>query len=557
MRTFREYKPIILVNIIYLIVFLQACGNDKTDLIIANVGEKVISQSDFLDRYEDFIFQTNIKDNIFARKEILNSLISEKLLLEYDDNSSIMENDEYKKDIIWKENQVVLAYLKDREVYRNINVTDKDTREAFLRSSQKIAARHLYASSEEEINELAELLKIGVDFNTLARQTFTDSTLKNNGGYLGYFSWGDMDPVFENKAFSMKIGEISAPIRLENGYSIIKIEDKVTHPLLTESEYLNKRNKFTQILKINKKRPAEKEFISSIINLEEIKLNDVQIELIWEKVRLSIESNEVIGNKLDSKIAVEYKGANYTSSQLLKKIEMLPHSHFKKITSKDKLVTVIKGLILQEELLELADKKGFTDVDLVVNKMKSLKSKVFMKYKISEIIDNSFIDDSLILDYYESNKNLFTSHAQINVQEIIVDTLTLAKEIITKLNNGHDFNELAQKYSMRKQTAENGGVIGLIPAENYGNYKNLFARSKLNKIIGPIEIENFYGIFKVIDRIEDEVEEFEKVKDLAAIAVKHQYKNELLEKYVEDLKKKIKVVVNLENLGSTKIFQNN
>ena len=44
-----------------------------------------------------------------------------------------------------------------------------------------------------------------------------------------------------------KIGEISEPVKLPNGYSIIKVEDKVTRPIITEPEYLSKKNKFEQI----------------------------------------------------------------------------------------------------------------------------------------------------------------------------------------------------------------------------------------------------------------------------------------------------------------------
>ena len=134
-------------------------------------------------------------------------------------------------------------------------------REAFSRVNEQIAARHLFAKTEEEANNLYELAKIGVDFNTLAKQVFTDSVLQNNGGYLGYFTWGDMDPAFEDAAYSLKVGEISPPIKTAYGYSIIKVEDKTVNPLLTESEFQRKKSHLQDVIKMRKKEPSEQEYI--------------------------------------------------------------------------------------------------------------------------------------------------------------------------------------------------------------------------------------------------------------------------------------------------------
>ena len=61
----------------------------------------------------------------------------------------------------------------------------------------KDSVRHLFASTEEEANNLYKLLQNESDFKILAKQVFTDTTLQNNG-YLWYFSWGDMDTAFED-----------------------------------------------------------------------------------------------------------------------------------------------------------------------------------------------------------------------------------------------------------------------------------------------------------------------------------------------------------------------
>ncbi|MCB0750151.1 MAG: peptidylprolyl isomerase, partial [Ignavibacteriae bacterium] len=352
-RTFHSNNAIILLNSLSILLLLQACQNNN-DPDIAIVGEDNIRQSDFIERYEDYIIQTGIKDNIISRKEVLNSMITELLLKNYDNNDIIDNNNEYQKELAWTQNQTILGYLKDREIYAKIDASDKELREAFLRSNQKIAARHLFAPTEEEINNIAELLKIGVDFNTLAKQTFTDSTLRENGGYLGYFSWGDMEPEFEDVAFSMKVGEISEPIKTKHGFSIIKLEDRVSHPLLTENEFQQKKSKLSQILRIRKKRPSEKEYVNKVVQFDEITLNDKSINKIWESIELKINGEKEIPIIFSDTIAVKYKEKEYSENEIQKRIYRIPEFHFRKINSKKNLETVIKKIILQDQLLEIA-----------------------------------------------------------------------------------------------------------------------------------------------------------------------------------------------------------
>ncbi len=554
MRNFSQYNFVLPLLSFILFVLLQACQSNNTNLVIAKIGNTEIHQSDFKDRYENYLIQTGIKDNLPRRKDVLNSMITEIVLTNYDDNSKILENKEYQKELEWTKKEAVLSFLKDREIYAKIKVTDQDLRNAFLRSNQKIAARHLFSKSEEEINNLYEFLKAGADFNTLAKQTFTDSTLKNNGGYLGYFSWGDMDPAFEEKAYSMKVGEISEPVKTENGYSIIKVEDKVTRPIITENEFQQKKSKLAQVLRINKKKPAEREYINKVIDLDSVKFVDKEIDKIWKNIQLKVIEKKEIAENLDGTTAVRYKDKSYSTFEIEKQLNQLPEFHLKKIKSEEKLKTVIKGLLLQERLLQIANKEGYEENKSVISKLKKMDTDLFMRFKISEIMKNASIDDSLAYNFYKENPNFFSTHEMVNVQEILVDDLNLAKSLIKQLKNGKDFGQLSEKYSLRKSTAKNKGIIGLAPVEKFGNLKDLVKNSKLNTVLGPIKIEDIYGIFKILERDKSKPVDYKDSKEVAVNAVKFKLKNEIIQNYVSNLEKNIKVDIDLKTLGSTKIL---
>jgi parvulin-like peptidyl-prolyl isomerase len=231
-----------------IVVFPQ--NNKDTSQIVATVGNQNTTFKNYLDRYEDYLIWTGVQDNMQARYAILNNMINEILLRNYDDNSKVYNNPEYVKEIEWAKKEAILAFLKDREVYAKITATDDELRQAFKRSKTKVAVRHLYAATEKEADNLYNLLKIGVSFDELAKQTFTDTLLKNNGGYLGFINWGETDPDFENVAYSLKIGEISQPVKTAQGYSIIKVEDKIQDPFLTEDGFVNMKHKLERAVRI-------------------------------------------------------------------------------------------------------------------------------------------------------------------------------------------------------------------------------------------------------------------------------------------------------------------
>lgn len=64
----------------------------------------------------------------------------------------------------------------------------------------------------------------GADFAEVAARESADEASRNNGGELGTFGRGAMVPEFENAAFSLPIGEISAPIQSSSGFHIIEVQ---------------------------------------------------------------------------------------------------------------------------------------------------------------------------------------------------------------------------------------------------------------------------------------------------------------------------------------------
>lgn len=82
------------------------------------------------------------------------------------------------------------------------------------------------AAAKHQIDSLYELAKNGADFAELAKANSEDKGSAVRGGDLGWFGHGMMVKPFEDAAYALQPGEVSAPVFSRYGWHIIKLYEK-------------------------------------------------------------------------------------------------------------------------------------------------------------------------------------------------------------------------------------------------------------------------------------------------------------------------------------------
>ncbi len=129
----------------------------------------------------------------------------------------------------WKRRALRDAYFEQAvkgQVGEGAAKTYYDDQVKGLKPEEEVQARHILVESEDKAKEIAEKIKGGADFAQLAKENSKDPGSKDDGGMLGFFSRGQMVPQFEEAAFKLKTGELSAPVKSKFGWHIIKLESR-------------------------------------------------------------------------------------------------------------------------------------------------------------------------------------------------------------------------------------------------------------------------------------------------------------------------------------------
>jgi len=82
------------------------------------------------------------------------------------------------------------------------------------------------AAALERVQALRQEILDGAPFSEVATRESADSVSAANGGDLGEFGRGSMDPAFEKAAFSLPVGAVSEPVLSAFGYHLIKVEKR-------------------------------------------------------------------------------------------------------------------------------------------------------------------------------------------------------------------------------------------------------------------------------------------------------------------------------------------
>jgi len=207
------------------------------------------------------------------RREVLERLIDDELILQQATelklsisseqvDASIEEikkqnnlDDDQLREALRQQGMTMAAYRADlrRQLLRfrvlniavgsRVNISDDEVKSYYDRhmksgTNVEVRASHVFVAipdgadatvvkeKQAQAQKILERAQAGEDFAKLARETSDDAATRADGGDLGYFGKDMLPKAIEELVFSMKVGEVRGPIRVDRGFHVIKLVDR-------------------------------------------------------------------------------------------------------------------------------------------------------------------------------------------------------------------------------------------------------------------------------------------------------------------------------------------
>ncbi len=517
-------KRVVVIASIFLGLFASSCQRAAEEEI-AIAGNDKITAGEFSERYTAYLKSTSSRDNILLRKKILENMMNEKLMYA-DLRRQGLDNDEEaraKLDNI-KTQAYLVAFAKSVTV-DTMKITEEELMDEFRLYKTRVAARYVYGKTRAEAEDLKRKIEAGATFDQLARTVFEDPGLANNGGYLGFFGYKDMEPELETVAFSLPVGTVSDPVKLSMGYAIVKVEQRVEIPLASEYDYERVRQELARNVQEKKVMRLLSETTHRMAQELSPRYNEQAMNVVlkqWESVLTVpqfVHVSEISQNTTgvdENTTLVSFPGGDWTVKAFMERLAKTTPGQRKQVKSMEDLRELISGLATRDLMLQQVLKKGIDQSPEVTKSISNQTQAYFLKRwasRVQDTVGTTGFPGHMVTEYYNRNRNLYTLPPEINVAEILVRTEAEAISMLNQLKRGDDFASLARKKSIRLWAAKNGGELGFGSKSTFGILGDKFSDAPVGALIGPEKVDPYFGVFKILAKKVGREKTFEEAKD--------------------------------------------
>ncbi|NOZ63226.1 MAG: hypothetical protein GXO74_16355 [Calditrichaeota bacterium] len=510
-----------------LALFLWAglffCSKEPPEPIVAKAGKTTLPYSEFRDRYEMTPHILLTKDKQRNKERVLMSLLSEKVLVEEAKKRKMDRDEKYRTFAEQMKKEATVEKLFDEEIASKIEVNEDEIKKGFIRSQSKLSLQVLTFDDAKRAQLAKAMIDSGKAFTEVKQALATDMFISADSVLTLEMEWGQSHPKLEDVAYSLKPFQVSEPVFVDGKYFILKLVDRKTNILLTESGYYNKKPSIRKTILERKRTEKFNEFMRELMNKKTVRVSHEIFNLVAAGLEKAYGIQDSMQQKKpkqrditpaalrQSELADHLKdtfarfndGSAWTVEEFIKKLSVGPyHVDF---SSREKFRRSLRHAVKRMTEFETMAKKGENlglDKTYYVKYQTKMWSDAFLARRLRNmIVDTVSISNEEIKSYYEKHKNKYKQPALINLHEILVDSKSLADKIYRQILRGADMKKLARKYNKRQISIKSAGITGYFTPKAFGKVGEAAMKLNIGDISKPVKTEKGqYSVFKVLDK---------------------------------------------------------
>ena len=526
---------IIFLKSLLIVVFASLSIYSSPDSLLVKIGSIGITAEEFQQRFE-LIPQVaaGIKRDLEQKKQdLLHSLIAEKLWAKNAEELKLDTTEIMRYTFSIIEKMFVRDALYKIEISDKIKITDEEKIEGL---------KKVYYNLQLDLIQFSDSSAAFESYNSLTKHEAAFDSLKtqfNPNIPTISIKYGEFVEPIEDELYSLQENEISKPVKAQNGWIIFKLIRKEYEPiasrnqaLMNVEEIIRKRkadkyyNEFFERFFKNKKIETDGRIfwsiadkITGLINQKKAENSSSEENMISFEVSDLLRIEKLLGADTLSMNFILFDEKPVTVKEFLRELVFDGFSldNLNQAYIAKKLNARVRLFIEHELLAREGYKRGLHNLPDVKSSISMWKDNYMAKLLKNILLDSIKVSDEEVYNHF-INKNQTQNNAitEVNIIEILTDSLEVIDLVLRELEKGADIRTLASVHTKRTWTKNNGGEFGFFPITMYGDLGRIAASMNIGELYGPIKLPEGYSIFKLIDKREstfDSALTFNQVKE--------------------------------------------
>jgi foldase protein PrsA len=171
-----------------------------------------------------------------------------------------------------------------------------------------------------------------------------------------------------------------------------------------------------------------------------------------------------------------------------------------------------------------------------------LREQIIVKKAVEK---NMHVSDADVKSYFEKNRALFNTPAQIRARHILVRSRPEADSIEAQLHKGANFADLAKRFSMDPASKDKGGELGFFGAgQMVPAFQNAAQALKPGQISAPVQTPFGWHVIQVEDKRPASTATLANSQQKARQQLMDAQEQQLIPQFLQQLRSKAKIDIN-------------
>ena len=492
-RHLHSLKPVLLGLIIILIVLgMSNCSDSSTQLASFDGG--VVHEDEFLNHYQKYLSVTGLKDNLSDRKKILRSVLHEKLILKNWQENALDDHAEVKEILRRQEEQALLDALWQEKMSHNSQPDPK------VLASMLVLERTRFHIQEAQYPDLASALR--------ASENWVNSQAPIDYKDLGFLLLEDVHPRLMKKIGKMKVGEISNPIRMGQGYILLKLVKKQISPFIRPREFAAARERLQQEWTVNQSDSILDAYAQDIVSDLDVKFSaegsSVLLSLLANASKSTLRARLAESSQSNLVLCTTRNG-DWSLEMIIPHLLDTREEHLDAIIDQMDVQKLLSGILVRRTLLAKAREAGLDKRKLTQEAIHKRQDLWRIKTWQERFADTVSIHEDYIAklnqDTIDNNSKIFHR----NVELLVFNDTLSARDAYKKLHTNTSGVKVKSDWVSNLELPADG-KMGWVTAEDLGYAAKLVFGQELNTWTKPWSYAGEVFLFRSIAEKSDDVD---------------------------------------------------